>query len=387
MDLYGINSAISEGNSRTQDNDLYNEQIKTARDTINNQIDSEIIKAKGAASAAQQTQSQDKLLYAAHDALGTANLYSSFSKFGQSSKALTAEGLRNPKGTKIGNFFRSQAELARTDNPYTKAIYGAGPAPVGDKVASIVTDKVGVSDAVTSAYGKQAKPVLAQGVEVKTLSSSSPATAEETPTAPTDPAPETPTAPTSTTNTPAAAETNTPTRTSDPDSTETLEKTSTPDSFDKTKAIVSETGEKIGRGLRVAGDIGGAVSTYELFKNGLAKQADGKADVVKDISQVAGAVGTGLDILGAFIPILEPFGELANAVGAVASTIDTVKTDSKATSSAQGLVTNLPKKAASQVAGLGPLRSGVAVNSMVSSGLVATQAQHIQNHTQGTGSF
>ena len=64
MDLYGINSAISEGNSRTQDNDLYNEQIKTARDTINNQIDSEIIKAKGAASAAQQTQSQDKLLYA-----------------------------------------------------------------------------------------------------------------------------------------------------------------------------------------------------------------------------------------------------------------------------------------------------------------------------------
>ncbi len=189
--------------------------------------------------------------------------------------------------------------------------------------------------------------------------------------------------------TPAASRANTPVATQDPATTTTIESAPTEapkapeDSFDKTKALVGETGEKIGRGLRFAGDAAGLVSTYNLIKNG-----PDKAGGAKEVSQYATAIGTGLDILGAFIPVLEPFGEAANAVAAIADTVDTYKTDNSATNAANKLVTDLPTRAAAQVKALGPVKANTApVNTMVSSGLVATQSQHLGNLTQGTGSF
>lgn len=396
MDLYGINSAISEGNARTQSSDLYNENIRTARDTINNQIDGELIKARTAATSAAQTQAQDKLLYSVHDALGGANLYSSYKKFGETSKAFAAEAAKNPEQGFTKNFFKSQATLARKENPYTKVFLGAGTAPPTDKVASVVTDTAADTAArppipagrIPTAPPPPPAPVAAPASAPRTATPAAGGPVQQRVAEIEERNRQAAAAP-RTDTTPAASRANTPAARQDPPTTATIESTPTEtpktpeDSFDKTKAFVGETGEKIGRGLRFAGDAAGLVSTYNLIKNG-----PDKAGGAKEVSQYATAIGTGLDILGAFIPVLEPLGEAANAVAAIADTVDTYKTDNKATDAANNLVTDLPARGAAQVKALGPERgTGAAVNQMVSSGLVATQSQHLGNLTQGTGSF
>ena len=76
----------------------------------------------------------------------------------------------------------------------------------------------------------------------------------------------------------------------------------------------------------------------KCLRNGFAKNADGTVDRWNEVSQIAGTVGTGLDILGAFIPALEPLGNLAQTVGAVADTIDSKDKDDSATTQAQNEV-------------------------------------------------
>ena len=406
MDLYGINSAISEGNSRTQSNDLYNENLRTARDTINNQISGELVKAKTAATSAAQTQSQDKLLYGVHDAIDGMNLYSSFSKFGQSSKAFAAEAAKNPGQGFTKNFFKSQATIARKENPYTKVFLGAGSTPASDKVASVVTDTAAdVAKRPPIASGRvPPMPASAAPPTSRVVAAPGPRPPEATPAVAGQPqtvvqqrvseleerqrqasvAPRTDTTPAaSRANTPAA--TKTPTTTATIESTPTGPKTPPEDSFDKTKAVVGDVGEKVGRGLRFAGDAAGVVSTYNLFKNWDDIKKEGGA---KEVSAVAGAVGTGLDIVGAFIPALEPLGELANAVSSIADTVDTYKTDKAATTAANNEVDDLPTRGAKQVAALGAPKGGsVPVNAMATSGLIASQSQHVQNATRGSGSF
>ena len=141
-------------------------------------------------------------------------------------------------------------------------------------------------------------------------------------------------------------------------------------------------------GMRALGDIGGAVGTYEMFKNGFAKNKDGSVDKWNEVGQIAGAVGTGLDIIGAFIPALEPLGQLAQAVSAVASTVDTHNKDQQATTDAQNDITNTEKTRQAQLNALPQMKTPSApVNTMVSGGLVGSQSQHINTATQGTGSF
>ena len=148
----------------------------------------------------------------------------------------------------------------------------------------------------------------------------------------------------------------------------------------------------MGTGLRVLGDVGGAVSTYELFKNGLAKNKDGSFDTWKDVSQISQSVGTGLDILGAFIPGVgagfEALGQVANAVGAVSDTIDTEEKDNKDTSDAQSQLDDVDTRRTQELSGLPQPKVGQApVNTMASGGLVGTATQHVANVTQGSGAF
>jgi len=148
---------------------------------------------------------------------------------------------------------------------------------------------------------------------------------------------------------------------------------------------------KVGTGLRVAGDIGGLVSTYELFKGGLAKNKDGSYDVAGDVSQIATSVGTGLDILGAIIPGagagFEALGAVAQGVGSIASTIDTHNKDEQATTEAQQEVDNVETQRKAQLDALPQMKStGAPVDTMASSGLVGSMAQHL-NTASGGGTF
>ena len=84
MDLYGLMSARAEGNARTASNDLFNEQIMSARDRINNTLDQEKIVAMGNLRGQQGTDTEDKLIYDIHDAMSGLNLASSYNRFGES---------------------------------------------------------------------------------------------------------------------------------------------------------------------------------------------------------------------------------------------------------------------------------------------------------------
>ena len=148
---------------------------------------------------------------------------------------------------------------------------------------------------------------------------------------------------------------------------------------------------KVGTGLRVVGDVGGLVSTYELFKNGLAKNKDGSYDVAGDVGQIATSVGTGLDILGAIIPGagagFEALGAVAQGIGQVASTIDTHNKDEQATQQAQTETDDIEQKRKAQLSAL-PSEKPVSasVNTIASSGLVGTVSNHLSSVTGG-GTF
>lgn len=147
---------------------------------------------------------------------------------------------------------------------------------------------------------------------------------------------------------------------------------------------LAKTGGKV---LGLASDVEGVVNSYSLFKNGLARNKDGKLDGWKDVSQVAGVVGTGFDILGSFIPVLEPLGQAINAVGAVADTVDSAKEDNKTVTNDQTAITNAPKNQATDLKNIGPEKTAQAINTMQTAGLIGSAGQHQAQITQSSGTF
>ena len=445
MDIYGINEARSQGNSRTANNDLFNEQILQARDNINNTLDKENITAKGAVRTAKQDASQDKLLYEFHDTIATLGTGRGFQSAAESYKSYQkVKAASGAVGGFSGSaFVKSQKALAVENAPFLKGVYGS---------AATANDDVGAA-----ASGAAAPPTTSTGAstgtgaapaQVETVDPAAPATAPADPAAPAAPAAPADTPPAaapadappgsvraraaaiqgaqgdapapnptrpapatgggSTANPrtggsePAAASNNTGTPASQPDTTTTIEgKTSNlgkdeeaaSSLVNKGKAAVEGGISKANFGFKALGAVGGAISTYELAKNGLAGTVDPKTgkktyDVAADVSQVAGVVGAGLDILGAFIPVFEPLGAAAGAVAAISDTLESNKNDTGKITDAQNAQGSIAGKRAAQLAALPQVKPNQApVNTMVSTGLVATQSQHIQNATQGTGSF
>ena len=363
MDLYGLNSARAEGNARTANNDLFNEQILSARDRINNSLDQQKIVAQGNLRGQESTDTQDKIIYDVHDAMSGLNLVSSYNRFGESYDAYQkAKSARGGVGG-FGTFISSQQAVRRGD---VDKVFGSATS-TGSKAS---TDIVGsrVSDARASV---------------------TPSTAPTTP-APDTPAPDQPTPASGVnnrpkTNEPASANENTP---------DIPERTPTSATEELSGKVLSTT-EKLKKGvgfaqtgLRAVGDVGGLVGTYEMFKNGFAKNKDGSVDKWDEVGQIASSVGTGLDIIGAFIPALEPVGQLAQAIGAVAETVDTHNKDQQATTDAQNDIDNIDKTRKAQLDALPQMKTQSApVNTMVSGGLVGSQSQHVNTATQGTGTF
>ena len=385
MDLYGLNSARAEGNARTANNDLFNEQILSARDRINNTLDQEKIVAMGNLRGQQGTDTEDKLIYDIHDAMSGLNLASSYNRFGESYDAYQRAKAASGGVGGFGTFLSSQQAVRRGD---VDKVYGAATSKGTDAISSIVTDRV--SDVRKSAMPKslgggtgiQTAQPLTEAQQSSFLDESAAAggvdarpTPSVTPGVNNRPK----------TNEPVSANANTPEIPDKPPISAT----------DQLSGKVLSTTQKIKEGVGVAqtgmravGDIGGAIGTYEMFKNGFAKNKDGSVDKWNEVGQIAGAVGTGLDIIGAFIPALEPLGQLAQAVSAVATTVDTHNKDQQATTDAQNDITNTDKTRLAQLNALPQMKTPSApVNTMVSGGLVGSQSQHINTATQGTGSF
>lgn len=456
MDLYGLNAARAEGNMRTSNNELYNEQIKTARDNINNALDNEKITAAGNLRDQESKDTQDKIFYDIHDALGGAGIASSVGRLGESVKefqSLRAAGDTRGFGRVL---WSSQRNLARKVNPKLNLQFGSATQK-GDKIAEATKTEVSAIKGedpieMTSLTGKQsadlnsavgtqdfeeARRGLRANIEKTPVGGEAARTPQET--ALLDEGgekanqlnfqdavaslrnrvgkPQTPGqgVETESSNTNTGDE-NRPTTTKPADDIEDAtgdEKTGAGDPAKPPEGIGGElkdvgedlTGKgggeeesllgkvagkasKVAGGLRVLNDVSGGIATYELFKNGLAKNKDGTMDTWKDVSQVAGAVGTGLDILGAFVPALEPIGAIAQGISAVADTVDTHNKDEQATTDAQADADNVEKTRQAQLDALPSEKPPTApINNMVAGGLVGTQSQHINNATQGTGSF
>lgn len=426
MDLYGLNEARSQGNAQTQDVSLYNEQIRVARDNINNSMDREKIQAQGNLRSQEGQDLQDKLIYDFHDAISGGSIASSLNKYYKSLKGATDEASKT-------------AEKA-------KQAFGSA-ATTGDKVAEATTNEVSrvrKSSMPLSLDGGPQRPSATGGLSESAQSSFLDESAaaggfDARATAPRPTAPDTPFlsgdaleasdraevaraearragqgapppelggsmpredyggAPTQTpgtdlsarpkTNEPAAANANVP---------EVTEGKLTPSDDLSSKILkgTKDAGEavsKAGVALRVAGGVAGAVSTYEMFKNGLTKNKDGTYDTAADVSEVASSIGTGLDIIGAFIPGagagFEALGALAQGVGSIADTIDSHNKDAQATTDAQNEVDNVETQRKAQLDALPQMKTqSVPVSTMASSGLVGTVAQHTAS-VNAAGSF
>lgn len=364
MDLYGLQEARSQGNAQTQDVSLFNEQIRVARDNINNAMDREKIQAQGNLRDQQGRDLQDKLIYDFHDAISGGQIASSVSKYYSQLKG--ARDVASDTANKVKQAYDSAATTGdsvaqATTSEVSRVRQSAMPLSLGRPTAPPAG---GLSEEAQSSFLDES--ARAGGVDARPASqvNNRPKT-----------------------NEPAASNENTPEVTDD--------KLSSSDELSQrilqTGEEAKETFSKVGTGLRVVGDVGGAISTYELFKNGLAKNKDGSYDVAADVSQVAGTVGTGLDILGAIIPGagagIEALGAIAQGVGSVANTIDTHNKDEQATTDANNEVDNIESQRKAQLSAL-PSEKGVSasVNTIASSGLVGTVSNHLSSVTGG-GTF
>lgn len=386
MDLYGLQSARAEGNSRTANNDLFNAQILSTRDRINNTLDAQKITAQGNLRSQDATDTEDKIIYDLHDTMSGTSFANSLGRINESLDAYSKAKESIGSGG-LGTFLKSQTALRKGEVDKT---FGSATS-TGDKVSDVVTNKadqaraeVTSNLATTDASADRPMTALerlnqqeAEGSRggLSTISESDDATVPEGAVFSNR----------NVQNETLSGNANTP---------EIPDKPTTSATDELSGKVLTTTEQakagfsKAATGLRILNDVGGAVGTYEMFKNGFTKNKDGSTDKWNEVSQIAGAVGTGLDIVGAFIPALEPLGNLAQAVGAVADTIDSHEKDTDATTNAQNEVDNVDTQRKNQLNALPQMKvSSAPVNTMVSGGLVGTQSQHINVATQGTGTF
>lgn len=423
MDLYGLSEARSQGNAQTQDVSLFNEQIRVARDNINNSMDREKIQAQGNLRSQSGQDLQDKLIYDFHDAISGGQVASSLNKYYQSLKGATDEasktavkakqafGSATAQGDKIAE--ATTNEVSRVRKSAMPLSLGGGPKRPSTTGGLSESAQSSFLDESAEAGGTDARataprpaPTQDQLDRAETARVQADTTRAGAPPASSEPPPELGGsmpredyggAPTQTpgtdlsnrpkTNEPASANANVP---------EVTEGKITPS--DELSQKILKTGEQAeeavstaGTALRVAGGVGGVVSTYEMFKNGLTKNKDGTYDTAADVSQVASSIGTGLDFLGAIIPGagagLEALGAVAQGIGSVADTIDTHNKDEQATTEAQSEVDNIETQRKSQLDALPQMKAQtVPVDTMASSGLVGTVSQHLSTASSG-GTF
>ena len=365
MDLYGIQEARSQGNSLTRENELYNEQVRSTRDRINNTFDSAAVTDKAQTAKDKSSKTTDSLIYSAHDTLSGVN-------FGQSVGTLNNVSKEQARLKGLGqssSYYDAARSYAKQANPRANLQFGSATA-TNDKVASSAVANTRSAPTTTAPAPTAEAPTVGDDPSEFTAANYRAAKARVTG------------------NTPAAGEANV----SDPSapskkSSTSLEGGLGEDEDESLGQIAKKGASTAGGALKLGGALAGGVSAFELAKNGLEKNADGKADVAGDIGQIASAATTGLDILGLFFPPAEALGAIAGVVSSVAGSIDTYNKDKQVVVSDQGTETGLAGKKASELSKLGSLRSTAPVNELQSSGLVASQSQHVQHLVNPSGSF
>lgn len=413
MDLYNLNSARSQGAALTRDNTAYNENLRTARQSVDEFYKTRDLNLRNQKTKDQSQQSQDKLIHEGLDtvaAIGTAGRLPQISATAKAYKDFKTSGQALGNDAWFAdsrNFLKSQRNLARSqdggtylsqasdyvfghnnenpDAPETARQGGGAPGTRPD------ADTAAPAPAEEPAPERRGPPVQLDEADRPTFRRQDRAPyPAANPNRPGEVLPQeaTPARVTGGTgNTPAAAEENT-----GPALSEAREglQTTTDELSGKALSALDKAGEYAktgGKVLGLASDVEGVVNSYSLFKNGLAKNPDGSLDGWKDASQIAGVVGTGLDILGSFIPVLEPVGQAVNAIGAVADTIDNAKKDSKTVTSDTNAVSAAPANKAADLKSLGQEKTATALNTMSAAGLIGSQGQHAAQITQSSGTF
>ena len=120
MDLYNLNSARSQGSSLTRDNTAYNENIRTARQGIDDFYKTRELNLKNQKTKDQGTQSQDKLIHEGLDTVASIGLAGKLPQITETAKAVndfkkSGQALGSDAyfaGTR--NFIKSQRNLARS---------------------------------------------------------------------------------------------------------------------------------------------------------------------------------------------------------------------------------------------------------------------------------
>ncbi len=329
MDLYGLQNS-GQGNALTSANELYNEQVRSTRDRINNMFDMEKISGQQQTDKDKSAKNTDSLIYEAHDAI---------SGVGLGSAVGTLRSVQNEydkiKGTGA-SYWDASRNIARSTNPNANLIFGSA--------TTINSKPAQVSTAINRT------PPTSTGVPTSRLA--------ETPIAPS-----------------AGSGKNILSGVDDVVNSEA----------GKVVSQVAEGGSKF---LKAGTDIAGAVSAFELAKNGFQKNADGSYDKAGDIAQVGGVVTTALDIVGTFIPPVEAIGAVAGLVTSVASSIDTFNKDKATVDTDTSTQQSLNARRTSQLSQLGALKSVKnPVNQLAGSGLVSTGARHIQTMSNPSGAF
>jgi len=369
MDLYGIRQAQSEGNAPTRDNALFNEQVKSARDRINNTFDTEEVTDKAQTAKDKSSKTTDSLVFSLHDTLSGVN-------FGQSISTLNAVSKEQARLKGLGqssSYYDAARSYAKQTNPRANLQFGDATA-TNDKVASSA-----VAD--TRSAPSVGAPVRPTGANAPTVGDDpSDFTAANYRAAKAR----------ITGNTPAAGEANV----GDPSAPSKKPATSLAGGLEEDAGEESKLGKLAGKAasgaggaLKLGGVLAGGVSAFELAKNGLEKNADGSDDIAGDVSQVASVVTTGADILGLFFPPAEALGALAGVVSSVAGSIDTYNQDKSTVDSDVTTQQGLAGKKTKELSQLQPMKSTAPVNELQSTGLVATGSQHVQNLVNPSGSF
>tara|TARA_Y100000592_G_scaffold3917_1_gene5691 strand:- start:762 stop:2066 length:1305 start_codon:yes stop_codon:yes gene_type:complete len=434
MDLYGIDEAISQGNAPTRGVEDYNQRVRQTRDIIMNNFDQ-----KEALDKSQQT--QDELTYGIHDIadLGGAGL--SLDKYSRIlSRAYADSGNVDADATglnrlyqSLGSIYRGQRELSTEVNP----LLGGAVNTLGQGLGKFYTGTAnklsevrdnlpttlnnvyqGLSDLTDpealANRGLAAEPNLPQVTPTEPEATPTQNADAGTGTAPltgddrTTPAPATSTLRESqgtagqvaqgrqnfgdTAPPPPAPDTTPPAPPSDTGRTgATTTPADAPTEEEGPKGFFEKYGEKIdtaGQFARVGQDIYGGIDAYETLKSGL----DTK-DKLDETSQIAGMIGTGLDVLGVAVPILEPLGEVANLVSLGAGEVDDLEKDFTKTATTKDPSKTNPAPVGSDQAreqqqlSEQKLKVNPATTNLNQVGLIASRQQHLGANSGGVSTF
>jgi hypothetical protein len=364
-DLYGLQNALSQSNSMTRDNMEYNTNIQTTKDGLYN----DYMRQKGKDENDAKTSSD---ILEGKDAIASFGGVSGLPKYG---KAFSNLG----DGTMSG-FWNAQRELSKTQNPLFEGLR-SGIGKAGSKVGAVGVSAV--KEAGTRIFTPEFKPEAVSGARAEAgrqvIASR---LAPETPTAkriggtgsvyepmaesirpdvnvPTTPPP----APTTTPNKSGASAGESGGITEDISSKTPAPETSATETFFKKAGGVMDTA---GKGMRLAGNIGGYIDDVDLIKSGFKAQGDG----LHKASEWLNGIGSLVDTIGLAIPILEPIGEAMNLAGAITSTIDEVDHNQDKVNADK---TNYDTQ--TNTANLKPKGT----QNLTQMGLVATQNSHLGN--------